>query len=82
MLAPKQKRIGRTTSTLGHRDTRQNLRIVHKSGKLHADADALSRYEEKVVIRMSRGEDEIEEVNDNYVPLCSTVPIKRGSIYA
>ena len=48
----------------------ENLRIVHKSGKLHADADALSRYP------IPGGEDEIDEVNDNYVPLCSTVPIK------
>ena len=33
----------------------ENLRIVHKSGKLHADADALSRYP------IPGGEDEIDE---------------------
>ena len=43
----------------------ENLKIIHKSGKKHVDADALSRYP------IAGGNEEIDEHNDNYLPLCS-----------
>ena len=41
------------------------MKIVHKSGKKHLDADALSRYP------VCGGDEDIDEENDNYVPLCT-----------
>ena len=41
------------------------LEIVHKSGKKHTDADALSRYP------IEGGENEIDELDNNYIPLCT-----------
>ena len=50
----------------------ENLKIIHKSGKAHLDADALSLYP------VSGGEGEIDEENGNYIPLCNLTPIKKS----
>ena len=44
----------------------ENLKIIHKSGKAHSDADALSRYPEV------GGENDIDEENNNS-SLCATL---------
>ena len=43
----------------------EHLKIIHKSGKLHRDADAMSRYP------VTGGDDEVDELNGNFVPLLS-----------
>ena len=45
----------------------ENLKIVHKSEKAHSDADTLSRYP------VAGGENDVDEVNDNYLPICSII---------
>ena len=47
----------------------ENLKIVHKSEKAHSDADTLSRYP------VAGGENDVDEVNDNYLPICSIMHI-------
>ena len=46
----------------------ENLKILHKSGKLHRDADAMSRYP------VAGGDNEVDEFNENFVPLCCLLP--------
>ena len=45
--------------------TGENLKIIHKSGKANLDADAFSRYP------VPGGEKEMDEFNENFVPLCN-----------
>ena len=47
----------------------ENLKIIHKSGKAHSDADALSRYP------VAGGENDIDEENNNYLPMCNITTI-------
>ena len=44
----------------------EHLRIVHKSGRLHSEADDLSRYP------VQCGEEKVNEFNDNCLPLYIT----------
>ena len=46
----------------------EHPKIIHKSGKMHRDADAVSRYP------VIGGDDEVDELNDNFVPLCCLFP--------
>ena len=48
----------------------ENLKFIHKSGKTHLDADALSRHPSE------GGDEEVDEHKDNYVTLCNIVPDK------
>ena len=52
----------------------ENLKIIHKSEKAHSDADALSRYSE------AGGENNIDEENNNYLPMCNIRTIPRNLV--
>ena len=51
----------------------ENLKIIHKSGKAHSDTDALSRYP------VAGGENDVDEENSNYLPMCNITAISESN---